>query len=919
VTATPLHSRIARSAPPPDFRALFEAAPAALLVLAPDPPRYTIVALSDLYARMMLAKRDEVVGRPWFEVFRDSPGAPAAAALANMSASLARVIATRAPDTTPAQRHDVRTPDGRVHERWWCPVNSPVFGADGALTYVLHRLEDVTDTVRRSEADVERRAQAIAHIGTWWMDVASGTRGGSDELHRILGIPKDTKLTREEILARVHPRDLAYVDRETKAAVQGEALDLQYRVIVDGETRWVRARSEREPDARGRRVGTVQDITDLKRLEEELSIKEALFEQEPDAVFIAGADGRYTDANPAAVSLLGYSRAELLEMHVSDLVAPAERARHLAVLAHLREGGTERAEWQLRRKDGSLVPVEISATQLPGGRVAGIARDVTERIAAEEQLQRSEAKFSGIVSIAADAIIAIDDEERITLFNHGAEKIFGYSQDEMMGRSLDDLIPERLRAIHRAHVRTFLESPPTTRGMGQRGEPISGVRKSGEEFAAAASISKLEVGGRRLLIVALRDVTEQVRAEREQHFLARVGAVLATTLDFDETVASIARLGLELGDWCVLHAADELGDQRLVAVASASPVQRAAAAALQAFPLDRGQPFLGREAMESRAPLIRECRGEEDLAAMTQAGEHRRLVRDLGIASVMAVPLLAHTRLLGALVVVAASPARRFGDGDLRVLESLGQRAALALENARLYRGQQDAVATRDSVLGIVVHDLRNPLNVVLMSARNALTVHGPPEKRWAELASRAANRMGRLIEDLLDVTRAEAGGPALVRAPLAPTAALGDVLDTQSVAAAEVGIALLCEAERGLPDVYADRERLNRVFENLVGNSLKFTPRGGRITLRARRVGAQVEFAVEDTGTGIAPDLLPHVFDRFWQAAHASRAGAGLGLAIAKGIVEAHGGRITAESVLGQGSAFRFTVPVVEGSAPAD
>jgi PAS domain S-box-containing protein len=163
-------------------------------------------------------------------------------------------------------------------------------------------------------------------------------------------------------------------------------------------------------------------------------------------------------------------------------------------------------------------------------RMVGTELDITERKRLEQDLRLSEAKSSGIVSISADAIISIDENQRITLFNEGAEKIFGYSKAEAMGASLDILLPERFRALHREHVAGFTAGQATSRRMGQRESPIFGLRKSGKEFPADAAISKLEVGGKRIMTVALRDITDQKRIENEQRFLSEVGAVLASTL-----------------------------------------------------------------------------------------------------------------------------------------------------------------------------------------------------------------------------------------------------------------------------------------------------------------------------------------------------------------------------------------------------
>jgi signal transduction histidine kinase len=216
-------------------------------------------------------------------------------------------------------------------------------------------------------------------------------------------------------------------------------------------------------------------------------------------------------------------------------------------------------------------------------------------------------------------------------------------------------------------------------------------------------------------------------------------------------------------------------------------------------------------------------------------------------------------------------------------------------------------------VLGVVAHDLRNPLSTILLHAQT-LTRHGPdPERRSqkrGDAIHRAATRMNRLIQDLLDVAVMESGQLTIERARLSARDLIAGSVDTQKPLAASSSLELRVELDRDLPDVWGDRDRLLQVFENLIGNAIKFTKAGGCITVGATSRDHEVIFRIADTGAGIAPENLPHVFDRFWQATSTNRQGAGLGLPITKGIVEAHGGRIWVESTPHRGTTFSFTIP---------
>jgi signal transduction histidine kinase len=240
---------------------------------------------------------------------------------------------------------------------------------------------------------------------------------------------------------------------------------------------------------------------------------------------------------------------------------------------------------------------------------------------------------------------------------------------------------------------------------------------------------------------------------------------------------------------------------------------------------------------------------------------------------------------------------------------------SVALENARLYKAAQDATRARDDLVAIVSHDLRNPIHTINMAASFMLET-APAEdrrttsRRQLDVIKRSANRANRLISDLLDVARIQAGGLAVEPVPGDAASLVQEAFETASPLAAGKKVTLEREVPENLPTICSDRDRILQVFGNLLGNAIKFTPEGGQITIRAESEPLAVKFAVRDTGPGIPPEHLPHVFDRYWQAKSTAKLGTGLGLSIAKGIVEAHGGRIWVESEPGQGAAFLFTLP---------
>jgi PAS domain S-box-containing protein len=531
---------------------------------------------------------------------------------------------------------------------------------------------------------------------------------------------------------------------------------------------------------------------------------------------------------------------------------------------------------------------------------------------AEELLRAAEAKFRGIIAIAGDAIITLDDEHRIALYNEGAEEIFGWTREEIIGKPHEILLPARFREAHGRHLRSFAAGDASSRRMGARSQGIFGLRKNGEEFPAEAAISKLEVSGGNLLTVVLRDVTESKRLEKEQQFFAEAGAILGSTLDYQEILINVARLALrEFADFCIVDLVEADGRTERLRVLHSDPAKASVCRLIEGLGAIR--PSVVQSVMESNESLLVPEVTPETLESLAQSAEQLDAAREIDPRSGMIVPVAHRGRVFGALSFASSRPSRRYDRRDLILAEELARRAAIALENARLYEAAQRATQARDEVLGVVAHDLRNPLGTILLQAGLLRRGEADPERRKpAEAIERATVRMNRLIQDLLDVARTEAGKLAIEcnRIPVAQVVL--DSIETQMAFAAAASLELEVDLGPDLPDVWADRDRVLQVFENLVGNAIKFTGPGGRIGVGAVPRDGEVLFWVSDTGPGIAPDDVPRVFDRFWQARKAERRGAGLGLPIVKGIVGAHGGRVWLESTPGRGSTFFFTIPTV-------
>ena len=562
-----------------------------------------------------------------------------------------------------------------------------------------------------------------------------------------------------------------------------------------------------------------------------------------------------------------------------------------------------------------VIILVILAVVLAWFAYASLHDDLERRRRVEAALRASEAKFAGILDIAADAIISVDERQQILHYNSGAERIFGWTAEEAIGRELSFLLPKRHRDNHAEHVAGFGRSGDRSRQMGAR-RAISGVRRDGSEFPAEASISKLVVAsGEHIYTVLLRDISERRRRDESQRRLTHALAVLGETLDVAATERSIVDLPLGwLGDGAFLDVMTGGDALRRVPARPGDPALAAALGRVAERPLTLDSPSRVVDVLRhGRSELVGNVDAEWIEAHSADADELERM-QALGARALLMLPLVAREHVLGVLTIFRSVHPRAFTEQDVLIAEELALRAAFALDNARLYETAQQATIARDHALGVVSHDLRNPISAIGMCARALLASTDDDDAERRELVRTimdSTELTQRMIRDLLDVASIEVGRLAVERRHVAPRAVLDRADEMFRRDAADRGVVLEFSAASALPPMIGDEERLVQVLANLLGNALRFSERGGRVSVLAERHGEEIEFAVQDNGPGIPDGELGRIFERYWTVRrNAPKGGTGLGLAIARGIVEAHGGRLWAESTLGSGSTFRFTVP---------
>jgi len=454
-----------------------------------------------------------------------------------------------------------------------------------------------------------------------------------------------------------------------------------------------------------------------------------------------------------------------------------------------------------------------------------------------------------------------------------------------------------------------------TLGPGERRYDAADVRLA-EDLAQRAAIA---VDNARLYRAAQEGEMAAAIGHSRARFLADVGETLASSLDYETTLKTVADLAVpDIADWCTVDILDRSGALQRLAVAHIDPAKLHLAERLQAmYPEPRDAAGGVRQVIRTGLPTMMAHIPDSLLAGAARDAEHLRLLREIGLTSYICVPLLMRGRAFGALTFVSAESGRAYGDADLRFAQDVASRAALAVENARAYQEANEANRLKDQFLGTLSHELRTPLNAILGYARmlrRGIFSDSAKQARAIEILERNAQSLAQIVEDVLDVSRIISGKLQLNIQQVDLATVIDDAVATVVPAADARGVRLDIGVNPA-PRVPGDAERLQQVIWNLLANAVKFTPQGGTVSVRLEHGNGYARVIVSDTGRGIAPGFLPHLFERFRQAdSRFSRehGGLGLGLAIAHEIVQSHGGSIQAASGgEGMGATFTVTLPI--------
>jgi PAS domain S-box-containing protein len=729
----------------------------------------------------------------------------------------------------------------------------------------------------------------------------------------------------------------------------------------------------RIPDSAQRNVAAALDAS---------AFHKRIVERMAEGVSLANEDGIILYTNPAEDRMFGYEPGELLGRHVTALNAlpPEENARVVAeVMAQVRATGESNGEFRNLRKDGTpfTTYARITSVEL-GGRThfVWVQEDVTERKRAHERtarLQSLSAALSRAVTLGDVAEAAVTAGMAAASARTGG--LWRLSGDGRFAELLasacyPDEAVERLRRLPlegsvaaipileaiRSGEPVWMESRAELR---EPVESVGGEIPLDQSFACLPLVvERRTVGGiaftfprihgfdeddRVLLVVLARQCAlalERARlydeaqlANQRSAFLARASEILSSSLDYERTLEALTRLAVpSIADCCAVDMVGDGGSIHRISAAHADPTSEQVASEFhRRYPIRIDAPSGVGKVIRTGVPELLEDIVREPPAEGSPGVTHQQVeMQALGIRSYLSVALKARGRVLGALTLVHASSGRRYTEADLPLAEDIARRAAIAVDNALLYREAQtqmrnaeEASRAKDEFLATVSHELRTPLTSILgwtQILRAQRTVTPGKIERALQTIERNARAQAQLIEDLLDVSRIIQGKMRLEVVRVDPSMVIEAALESVRPAAEAKEIRLETRLEPNAGTIQGDPSRIQQVVWNLLTNAIKFTPRTGQIRVALERVGGEIEISVTDTGRGIPLEFLPHVFERFRQAdARPTRAtgGLGLGLAIVRHLAELHGGWVRAESDgEGKGATFRVRLPASSRSA---
>ncbi|MBD1998599.1 PAS domain S-box protein [Leptolyngbya sp. FACHB-541] len=678
------------------------------------------------------------------------------------------------------------------------------------------------------------------------------------------------------------------------------------------------------------------DITHLKQIEAELRLANQRFELATTAVNCLVYDwdlerGTVERSN-GLIHILGYSPEEVeltsewwsAQIHPEDL--PRANAEFAAAVA---KGDRYAIECRIRHKNNQYVYVQdqgLVVSRSANGqptRIVGSTTDISdrkrneaERLQAEAKLRESENRYRTLANAVSQLMWINEPDGRIEFFNDRWK--------EYTGAALELGVGLWREVIHPDDFESTLATRTEAIQAGEAYEVECRLKRFDQTYRwhlARVVPLKNDQGDILYWFGTATDIEEIKQVEAGQRFLAESSSVLATSLDYQTTLTSIARSAVPfLADCCFFDVVTADNQIQRVACHHVDPEKQAWFEQVRQYiPPHKSEHHPVAKVLLSGDTTFIPYVSDEWLQAIALNPEHLQFMQDYQPCSVMAVPLTVHNQRLGVLTFCfTAASGRHYTQADIALAEELAHRAALALDNAKLYQQAQEANRVKDEFLAVLSHELRSPLNAILGWAKllRSRQFNEATTTCALETIERNARLQTQLIEDLLDISRILQGKFSLNVCPVNLVTCIEAAIETMRLAAEAKSIHIQFSFSPSVGLVAGDPNRLQQIVWNLLSNAIKFTPAGGHVHIWLEAIGSEAQIQVSDTGKGITPDFLPYIFDHFRQADASitrSYGGLGLGLAIVRQLVELHGGSVYAESMgEGQGATFTVKLPLL-------
>ena len=731
-------------------------------------------------------------------------------------------------------------------------------------------------------------------------------------------------------LTIVHPDDREQATRQAAATFASLQPGInQFRWIArDGGSVWVETHSTAIVHS-GQPVGmrgVTMDITKRKQAEEAIRASEerfrAVFDNSPIGIFL-GRAGKILYGNPMFAHLYGYANIdEMRGMLLIDLVAPQHRAE-LAERASQRALGApvpNSYESIGLRKDGSFFPhsIEVSSITLPDGPAAvAFCTDISERRRVDRALRASEQRYRDLADAMPLVVWTAQPNGELNYYNQRWFDYTGLTLEQTSGAGWQPVLhPDDLQnsvQLWNAAVRTG--QPYEIEYRWQRAD-------GSYRWQLGRAVAVRDTDGQIAHWVGTgTDIEEQKQAEDQQRLLAEASVLLVNSLDYESMLTQLTRLVVpRLADWCAIHILDNDNIRRLAFTHNDPAIQALVGDRPERYPLDPSAQHIVSQVLRSGEPELYSEVPDTLLVAAARDDEHLQMLRTLVFRSYMCLPMVARGHTLGTITLATAESGRCYGPAELTFGEDLASRAAIALDNAWLYRDAQAAVRARDQFLSIASHELKTPLTSLMgyvdLMQRRAARAGDQVERdqRAMRVISEQAARLNKLVGALLDLSRIESGQLSIERG-LVDLNALARRLVAETQPTTDQHMITFSGGDQPIM-LIGDELRIEQVAQNLIQNAIKYSPGGGTVAIQVGRAGATAFLRVSDHGIGIPASALPQLFRRFYRAPNADSqhiSGMGIGLYVVKEIIELHGGSIEVASQEQHGSTFTIYLPLLE------